>query len=163
MQCNLPRVVVDGESVAVAVDDDAEPAAIVDADAGAAPSLATESPNLLSLKPGNCNLAADMANGVDEEEEEEPNLGGLSTGFLSTAVAEEEAAPPPPLPASDILTQLGKSDVISEKATSLFNHNKKSAVLLYSVNLIVFDWATSKLPSFKKATSDGIWFYEFTK
>ena len=112
MQCNLPRVVVDGESVAVAVDDDAEPAAIVDADAGAAPSLATESPNLLSLKPGNCNLAADMANGVDEEEEEEPNLGGLSTGFLSTAVAEEEAAPPPPLPASDMLGISGKAIIL---------------------------------------------------
>ena len=101
---NVPRVVVDGESVAAAVDDDAEPAAVVDAVAGAAPSFATESPNLLSLKPGNCSLAADIVNAVDdEEEEEEPNLGGLSTGFLSTAVAEEEAAPPPPLPASDIL------------------------------------------------------------
>ena len=46
---------MDGESVAVAVDDAAElpAAATVDAVAGAAPSLATESPNLLSLNPWN--------------------------------------------------------------------------------------------------------------
>ena len=98
-------MVVDGESVAAGVDDvAAEPVATVATVAGAAPNLATESPNLLSLKPGNCSLAADMVNADDAEEAEEPNLGGLSTGFLSTAVAEEEEALPlPPLPASDMM------------------------------------------------------------
>ena len=48
--CNLPRVVVEGESVAAAVDDDEGAEVAV---AGAAPSLATESPSLLSLNPGN--------------------------------------------------------------------------------------------------------------
>ena len=98
-------MVVEGESVAAAVDDEGAEVAV----AGAAPSLATESPSLLSLNPGNWSLAADMVNAVDEadEAEDEPNLGGLSSGFLSTAVAEEEAAPPPPLPASDMLGSAG--------------------------------------------------------
>ena len=100
-------MVVDGESVAAGVDDvAAAPVATVATVAGAAPNLATESPNLLSLKPGNCSLAAEMVNEVDDvEEAEEPNLGGFSTGFLSTAVAEEEALPLPPLPASDMMMQ----------------------------------------------------------
>ena len=42
-------MVVEGESVAAAVDDEGAELAV----AGAAPSFATESPNLLSLNPGN--------------------------------------------------------------------------------------------------------------